>query len=104
MPWRTLHRVCRLVVTPRDGAMTFKVHVKPRASRARIIGVRESALDVSVTAPPVDGAANDEVVRTLARSLGLPRRDVSIISGAHSRSKVVAVRGVAAEVIKERLT
>jgi hypothetical protein len=78
----------------KDGAVTFEVRAKPNAKRSAVTGVREGALEVRIAAPPVDGAANDELVATLASTLGIPRRDVYLVRGASSRIKRVEVRGL----------
>ena len=80
-----------LRVTERVGGARFSLHAKPRSSRSSVLGVREGALDVAITAPPVEGAANDEIRTLLARALALPRRDVEIVAGTAGRSKVVEV-------------
>ena len=74
--------------------MRFGVHVQPRASRTELAGVHGTALKVRLHAPPVDGAANEELVKFLAESLGVARRAVRIVSGQTSRSKVVEIEGV----------
>lgn len=87
-----------LTVSDRDGACRFSVRVKPRASKTAVLGVKEDALEVSVSAPPVDGEANAELVAALAKVLGVPKRDVSVVSGESSRSKIIEVRRDAASV------
>ena len=72
----------------------FKVHVQPRASRTEIVGVHGTALKVRLHSPPVDGAANMELVDFLAKTLGVSRRAVRIVSGQSSRGKTVEVEGV----------
>ena len=72
----------------------FGVHVQPRASRTELAGVHGTALKVRLHAPPVDGAANEELVKFRAKSLGVARRAVRIVSGQTSRSKVVEIEGV----------
>jgi len=69
------------------------VHVQPRASRSEIIGQHGAALKVRLQAPPVDGAANEALVRLLADSLGVPQRAVRVVAGTTSRSKTVEVDG-----------
>jgi uncharacterized protein len=79
--------------TESAGAITFAVRVVPRASRSEIAGEHDGALRVRVAAPPVEGAANEELRRTLARAFGLPTRAVEIISGQTSKTKRVCVTG-----------
>lgn len=82
------------VVTERaDGAVRFAVRVQPRASRSGIEGVHGEALKVRLSAPPVDGAANEALVALLADALGVGRREVRVVSGGTSRSKIVEVVG-----------
>ncbi len=80
-----------------EGAITFSVRVVPRASRSEIVGAHDGALRVRIAAPPVEGAANEELTRTLARALGVPRRAVEITSGHVSKTKLVRVVGVTQE-------
>jgi uncharacterized protein (TIGR00251 family) len=86
--------------TTRDGAITFTVRVVPRASRSRVAGAHDGALRVRVAAPPVDGAANEELVRTLAEAFSVPRRFVEITSGHSSKLKQVRVYGVNCSVLE----
>lgn len=78
------------------GGARFRVHVAPRASRSRIAGVHNDALKIRLAAPPVDGAANGELVNFLAKYFGAPRSAVTIISGHASKNKMVRIAGVAA--------
>jgi uncharacterized protein (TIGR00251 family) len=80
--------------TEQDGALNFVVRVVARASRSGVAGEVDGALRVRVAAPPVEGAANKELVRTLARALAVPARNVEITSGHTSRVKQVRVHGV----------
>lgn len=72
--------------------MLITVRVHPRASRAKIAWSGD-VLDVWVTAPPVEGAANEAVLRAVADELRVPPSAVSVRSGARSRTKIVEVRG-----------
>ena len=83
--------------------MRFEVRVQPRASRTEIAGEYNGAIKVRLSAPPVDGAANDALVDLLADELSVSRRDVRIVSGASSRSKTVAVAGVDAAAVERLL-
>jgi uncharacterized protein (TIGR00251 family) len=69
------------------------VRVTPRASKNAVEGFRAGVLIVRVTAPPVDSAANDAVIDLVAKALGIPRRQVTIVRGATSRHKVVDIDG-----------
>lgn len=83
-----------LRVDERDGRVRFSVHVQPRASRSEVAGVHGDALKVRVSAPPVEGAANAAVVELLAKVFAVGRRDVMILAGESSRSKVVEIAGL----------
>ena len=83
----------------RDGWLIFNVRVAPRASRSEVVGEHEGALRVRLAAPPVDGAANNELVGLLARALKVSRTDVAITSGHASRFKRVAISGMAPEAL-----
>ena len=80
-------------IESRDG-IVFKVQVVPRASRSEIVGEHNGALRVRIAAPPVDGAANEELVRLLARALRLPRSAVEITAGHSAKLKTVRVAGL----------
>ena len=84
----------QVTVDERRGTVRFAVRVQPRASRSEICGTHGGALKVRLHAPPVDGAANESLVELVAEVLGVSRRQVRIVAGATSRSKVVEVEGV----------
>ncbi len=86
-----------------DGAITFRVRVVPRASRSEIVGEHDGALRVRIAAPPVEGAANEELVRLLARALDASRSDIEITAGKSSKLKTVRVAGLQACGIVESL-
>lgn len=96
-PWEALE------INDRAGAVRFGVHVRPRSSRSAILGVREGALDVALTAPPADGAANAELIKIVARALEVRRGDVNIVAGASSRSKLIEVNGTSSAEARTRL-
>jgi uncharacterized protein len=83
-----------IVTSEKDGALQFKVKVVPRASRTEIVGEQDGALRIRIAAPPVAGAANEELVRALAKSFALPRNAIEIASGHASRTKQVRVKGI----------
>lgn len=74
-----------------SAGVTFTVRVVPRASRSEIVGLHDGALKVRVAAPPVEGAANEELVRFLARKFKTSRASVTLISGASSKQKIIRV-------------
>ena len=81
----------------------LRLRVQPRASRTEITGVHGGALRVRIAAPPVDGAANEALIRFLAERLGLPRSAVRLVAGETSRTKVVEVDGLGARELPARL-
>jgi len=76
-------------------SVRLTLHVRPRAKLTEVAGLHGDAIRVRLAAPPVDGAANDELVRFLAERLGVARRAVRIVGGATARRKVVEIDGVA---------
>jgi uncharacterized protein (TIGR00251 family) len=86
-----------ILCSERDGVLLFTVRVVPRAARSVVVGEHDGSLRVRVAAPPVDGAANEELVRVLAHALALPARNVEITSGHASKVKQVRARGAARE-------
>jgi uncharacterized protein (TIGR00251 family) len=92
--------VDRLRVDEKGTVVRVAVHVQPRASRSEIIGQHGAALKVRLQAPPVDGAANEALVRLLAEALKVPERSVRVVAGATSRSKVVDVDGTTADAVR----
>jgi uncharacterized protein (TIGR00251 family) len=86
------------------GGVLLRVHVVPRAGRSGIAGTRDGALLVRLNAAPVDGAANAELIETIADAVGVPKRAVSIISGEKSRRKTVRVSGVSVDEVRSKLS
>ena len=74
-------------------SLTFAVRVVPRASRSDVGGEFDGALRVRITAPPVDGAANRELIRLLAKTFNLPQNAIEIIAGNNSKNKIVRIDG-----------
>ena len=94
-------RVPTITSTPEG--VVIDIRVIPRASRSGLAGIRGDALLLRLHAPPVEGAANEEVVEILSKALGVPRRAVTIVAGGRSRLKRVRVEGVSAEFVTSRL-
>jgi len=78
-------------------SLLLHILVQPRASRSEIVGPHGDMLKIRLAAPPVDGAANEELVRFLAKELGVPQRAIEIVAGLSSRRKTIRVAGVTQE-------
>jgi len=81
----------------------LRVRLTPRAGRSQIDGWDGDLLRVRVAAPPVEGKANDALLRLLAEALGVPPSRLRLVRGRTSREKVVAVEGVSGEDVRARL-
>lgn len=92
-----------LDIRPSKTGLRFEVEVKVRASRSAVLGVKGERLSVALAAPPVDGAANDALVRLLADHFELPRRDVEFVAGEKSRLEVLELRGISREQLLARV-
>lgn len=89
-----------LRVQPTATGVRVSVRVQPRASSNGFAGVHGDALKVRLTAPPVDGAANEALVELLAATFSIPARAVTIVAGSSSRTKVVELEGVTEDGIR----
>lgn len=85
-----------------DG-VTFAIKVHPRAKRNAITGEVGDAIKISLTAPPVEGKANDACIEFLANLLKVPRSSVSIAAGLSSRNKVIQVAGLTSQEIARHI-
>lgn len=83
-------------IVEKPGSIEFAVRVVPRASRTEIVGEMDGAVKVRVSSPPVDGAANAEIVKLFAKLLGVSRSAVEIVSGQTSKTKRIRINGVEA--------
>jgi uncharacterized protein len=82
---------------------TFSVRVQPRAKKNAITGVMGDALKLSLTAPPVEGRANEAVIEFFAKLLNVSRSSVTIAAGESSRNKVIRVAGISADSLRAQL-
>ena len=94
-----------MAFTVRDTAQgaQFALRVQPRASRNAIAGVIGDAVKLAITAPPVDGKANQAVVEYLAELFDVAKSNIVIVSGESGRNKLIAVRGLSAEQVRKAL-
>jgi uncharacterized protein (TIGR00251 family) len=78
----------------------INVKLIPRSSRNEIIGKENDGIKIKLTAPPVDGKANKALVQFLANKLGVPKRDIEIVSGERSRQKAIRISELSAKKVK----
>lgn len=83
--------------------LEISVWAQPKASKTRVVGVHGEALKIAVQAPPVDGAANEEISEFLAGLLGVAARQVQLHKGPTSRQKVFLIAGVPLATAKEKI-
>jgi uncharacterized protein len=92
-----------LTIRDNDAGVTFAIKVHPRAKKNAITGQIGNALKLSLTAPPIEGRANDACIEFFAKLLKVPRSSVTIASGQTGRKKVIRIAGVSAEELRKRL-
>ena len=80
-----------------DGSLVICVHAQPGAKRTEVAGLHGDALKIRVAAPALEDRANEALIAFIAEKLGIPKRDVTLVSGAKSREKRFAVRGPVAD-------
>lgn len=97
------NRVPSYITDSGDGVI-LRVQVQTRASRDEIVGAHGDALKIRITAAPVAGAANKHLLKFLAKKLRVAKSQISIASGAASKVKSIAIEGISAEKVRQRLT
>jgi uncharacterized protein (TIGR00251 family) len=91
-------------ITESDGCVRFTVRVQPRAATNELAGTYGDALKVRLSAPPVDGAANESLVIFLAEIFRVSRHDVRILAGERARSKLIEIRGITERNVRDAAT
>jgi len=81
------------------GFITIEVLISPKASKNKIVGLHDNRLKIRIAAPPVDGKANQELIRFLSNVLGIPTYDIEIDAGHTNKRKTVKISGVTKEAI-----
>ncbi len=76
------------------GGIIIDVKVEPRASRTEVVGLHVNILKVKLTAPPLEGRANKQLIEVLSEYFGLKKRQIEVIGGSASRKKTVLITGV----------
>jgi uncharacterized protein (TIGR00251 family) len=92
-----------IAINETASGVTFAIKVQPRSKRNAILGELGDAFKVALTAPPVDGKANQACVEFFSGILRVPRSAVMIAAGETSRNKVIRVLGISAALVRERL-
>ena len=91
------------MVTAFPGGSQLTVRAQPRANRSEIVGVKGEYLKVRLAAPPVDGAANEELRRFLAKALKIPRSRLELVQGRSSRIKTLRIHGLSPDELRQLL-
>lgn len=86
-----------------ENGVRFKVKVQPRSGRNEICGLLGDALKIKLTAPPVDGEANEACLKFLAQCLAVPRSRLSLVSGQTSTQKTILALGIKEQDLLDRL-
>ncbi|PKM90986.1 MAG: YggU family protein [Firmicutes bacterium HGW-Firmicutes-12] len=90
-------------ITETNTGVQFSLKIQPRAAKNEISGIQGDALKLRLTAPPVDGEANEACIRFIAQWLKIARNTVEIVTGHTSRHKIVQVKGLSKEQLLERV-
>jgi len=90
-------------ISEQEDAVIINVRVIPRASKSEIVGIHDGALKIRISAPPVDGAANVEIVRFLAKTFGVSKGDVFILSGETSKNKRIKIENLSKSSFEEKI-
>jgi uncharacterized protein (TIGR00251 family) len=93
----------RPAIRPHVEGTVIEVRVKLRAKASDLLGMKAGVLEVAVAAAPVDGAANEELIRTLAAHFSLGRRAVRVVAGASARHKRILLAGLGPAEVEARL-
>ena len=86
-----------------NGSVRVTIRVVPRASKSEIVGMVDGVLKVRITAPPVDGAANAEIIKLFSKTFGVSRSDVTIVSGETSRNKRIIIANLSQSKFEEKI-
>jgi hypothetical protein len=92
-----------LLIRETKNGLSFDIHVNPHTSRAEIAGIADGTLKVKVTAPPVDGAANEACIELLAKKLGLKKSRMKIAAGVKGRKKTIVVGDISKDQLEKKI-
>jgi uncharacterized protein (TIGR00251 family) len=93
-----------LIISEKSEGCILNCWIQPRSSRNAVVGIHGDALKIALTAPPVDGKANKELVKFLAKYFKLPKSSIQLVAGETSRSKTILVAGLNKEDVISKLT
>jgi len=82
------------MITPTERGCRLSLFIQPNASKNEIIGLHNGALKIKISAPPIEGRANEELIAFLAKTLKIPKRQVEVLKGETGRNKIVEIIGV----------
>ncbi|MFA6102327.1 MAG: DUF167 domain-containing protein [Victivallaceae bacterium] len=91
------------IITEHQADCIIHCWIQPRASKTAIVGLHDGSLKISLAAPPVDGQANAELCKFLAKKLNLAKSAVKISAGDSSRRKSVKIEGIAKALLMDKL-
>jgi uncharacterized protein len=86
-----------------NGAITFTAKIVPRASKSEIVDELDGALKIRISAPPVDGAANKELIKVLSKYFGVSKSDIEIVSGETSKMKQIRIDNLTSDAFLAKL-
>ena len=86
-----------------NGGVSFQVRVVPRANKSEVVGIEGEAVKIRLKAPPVEGKANEALIKFLADALAISKAQIEILSGHTARTKVVRVKGIRPERVQAAL-
>lgn len=90
-------------ITPVEGGVRLGVQVQPRSSRNQVVGEQDGCLKVKLTAPPVEGEANQALINFLARLLAIPKKNIKLLKGETSRHKLIEISGLSGAELLDKL-
>lgn len=93
-----------LQLTLQDGRILLRLRVSPKSRKARVAGEHGGALKLHVSEPPEKGRANEGVIALLAETLGIPAREIELVSGHASQDKRVAISGIDETALRAKLS
>ena len=91
-------------ITPTASGVSLEVQVQPRSSRNQVVGEQDGRLKIKLTAPPVEGEANQALINYLAQILDIPRKNIKLLKGESSRHKLIEISGLNEQQLGEKLS